>query len=511
MADENDVNAQPVFDELSYVANGRDITRGYIVDGPIYPTDRVLQARGGDYTFYEQTYSDDQIKATFEQRRLAVTRCEWEVEPGGPGAAEKDAASFISETLDRIEFDRATDKMLHGIFYGYAVAECMWARDGNRIVLDRIKVRNRRRFVYDNEMRLRLITQERPQGEIMPPRKFWEFQTGQDNDDDPYGLGLAHWLYWPVFFKRNNMKFWLTALEKWGAPTTVGKVPAGASEAEKRKLTQTLMAFANSTAITVPEGVTVDLLEATRTGTADYATLHDRMNAAIAKVVVGQTMTTDDGSSQSQANVHMDVRQDIVTADADLICASLNAGPIRWLTEWNYGPDVIPPRVWRVTESQPDLSAMATRDKTVYDMGFKPTLQYIQDTYGGEWAERSTAPANPFLRGGGGNDTIGGGYGDDSDGGDGSAFAERGARREDAIDRLSTRAVTEDGWVKLMKPAVDPIREALANADSLAAVREQLDRIEPDTGALTQKLAESMFVARVAGETEADITDAPAE
>jgi len=89
---------------------------------------------------------------------------------------------------------------------------------------------------------------------------------------------------------------------------------------------------------------------------------------------------------------------------------------------------------------------------------------------------------------------------------DGGAFAEPGAR-DDSISRLSERAVTEDGWVKIMKPVVDPIRDALANASTLAAFREQLDAIEPDTTALKDRLAESMFAARVAGEVEADIGD----
>jgi hypothetical protein len=52
----------------------------------------------------------------------------------------------------------------------------------------------------------------------MPERKFWTFSAGAATDDEPYGLGLGHFLYWPVFFKRNDIKFWLIFLEKFAAP-----------------------------------------------------------------------------------------------------------------------------------------------------------------------------------------------------------------------------------------------------------------------------------------------------
>ncbi|MFX5157705.1 DUF935 family protein, partial [Acinetobacter baumannii] len=88
--------------------------------------------------------------------------------------------------------------------------------------------------------------------------------------------------------------------------------------------------------VIIPKGMEIELLEAARSGTGDYKTLHDTMDETIAKAILGQTMTTDNGSSKSQAEVHMEVRQDIVKADADLICESFNLGPVRWLTMFNF-------------------------------------------------------------------------------------------------------------------------------------------------------------------------------
>ncbi len=379
--------------EIATTRNGRDITRGYIDALPLLPpTDSVLRNRGGDYAAYDEVLRDDQVIATIQQRQMAVVARQWSVEPGGTKRADKKAADFITEQLESVKWDNATKKMLFGAFYGFAAAEMMWTRDGAHIALDAIKVRDRKRFGFDPEFRLKLLTTKSPNGEELPEKKFWWFSAGATHDDEPYGLGLAHWLYWPVFFKRNGLKFWLIFLDKFGMPTSVGKYPTNATPEEKSKLLGALGAIQTDGGVIVPEGMVIELLEAARSGNVDYGAFYDRMDAAISKVVLGQTMTTDDGSSQSQANVHMDVRQDLVKADADLICESFNYGPVRWLTEWNF-PGATPPRVYREVEEPEDLDKRSDREKKLFDMGFKPTLKHVQETYQGEFEEKETPPA----------------------------------------------------------------------------------------------------------------------
>ncbi|MDO6575377.1 phage portal protein family protein, partial [Staphylococcus pasteuri_A] len=84
-------------------------------------------------------------------------------------------------------------------------------------------------------------------------------------------------------------------------------------------------------------------LEAARSGSADYETQRKALDQAISKIVLSQTMTTDNGSSQSQAKVHSDVKEDVIKADADLICESLNNTAVTWLTNWNF-PGAKPPK-----------------------------------------------------------------------------------------------------------------------------------------------------------------------
>lgn len=355
----------------------------------LQPDDGVLLQKGGDYRLYRETLRDDQCASTWGDRQRALLAAEWKVEPGGKRAIDKAAADFLTEQLQSLEFDRITEGMHYARWYGHAVGECLWAQDGRYITLKDIRVRDRGRFGYDDRMGLFLLKDGRYQP--MPERKFWTVSAGADNDDSPYGLGLGHYCYWPVFFKRNGLKFWLVFLEKFGMPTATGKAPAGRLDDDnfKAKALAALRAIASETAVLVPEGLEVEFLEAARSGAGTYDTMHDAMNAALAKLIVGQTASSQ-GTPGRLGNDKLqgDVRSDLVKADADLLCGSFNRQVAAWLTEWNF-PGAKVPKVWRVTEPPEDMNTRAERDSKVYALGYEPTPEYIEETYGPGWQKKA--------------------------------------------------------------------------------------------------------------------------
>lgn len=379
--------------EIATTADGIDITRGYA--GPLLtPFDSVLRNRGGDLSIYQQVRSDEEVKATFGQRQSAVVKCEWRVDAGGDRRRDKQAAQWLQQQLAKRQWDNVTEKMLFGVFYGYAVAEIVYGVDEGKIGISAIKVRDRRRFRYGKDGDLRLLTQASLFEGIPCERPyFWDFCTGADHDDEPYGLGLAHWLYWPVLFKRNGIKFWLTFLEKFGMPTGLGKYDPDATDGERAKLLAATRAIHQDSGIIIPKGMELSLVEASRSGTADYKSLYDTMNAAIQKATLGQTATTQGtpgklGNEDQQGQV----KDDIVKADADLVCASFNDRVVPQLMAWNF-PDAELPRVWRATEQDEDLNTRAERDGKIYSWGFKPELAYVHEQYGGQWVDRQASSA----------------------------------------------------------------------------------------------------------------------
>ena len=343
---------------------------------------------------WRELLRDPQVAGVWQQRQLALLATEWEVEAGGDGAPEERAAAFLREQLDRVGFDRAFQKMHHGQFYGFSVAECMWAKDGDLTVLADIRVRAPERFRFKGGG-LRFMGGDDPEGTPLPDNKMWVYRTPGDSDDVPHGPALGWRLYWPVFLKKNGGRFWAVALEKFGMPTAKGVYPPGTSETEARRLLESLLAVHGRAAVAFPEGFQVELLQSMKTVGDDYRAFQDYWDRAVSKILLSQTMTTDDGSSKSQALVHEEVRDAVVQADADLLCESFNQGPAVWLTEWNF-PGAVPPRVWRHIRRREDLSGRALRDRHLAEAsGLRPTKSYIEDVYGGEWepaAKRASAP-----------------------------------------------------------------------------------------------------------------------
>jgi phage gp29-like protein len=369
-----------------------------LIDGMIQNPDKILRGQaGGRLDVYKDILRDDQVISTFQQRRRAVVNAEYYVEPASKSPIDKEIADFVAANLKAIGFDRVTDKMLYATHYGYSVGEIIWHYSDKfkRIAIEKIKVRDRARFKFGVNGEL-FLTDNAVKPELMPREKFWVHTVGADHDDNPYGEGLANALYWPVFFKRNGIKFWMVFLEKYGMPTATAKLnQSQMQDPNQRNLALSVLdAIHQDSGVVVPEDFVIELIEASRSGTVDYSTLTARMDAAIAKIVLSQTMTTDNGSSRSQSETHKDVRDEVVKSDADLICESFAEQVVKQLVEINYpGADI--PQVWRKTEPEEDLVQLAERDNKIMNLGFEPTEQYIKETYGPGWRKKAPETVPP--------------------------------------------------------------------------------------------------------------------
>ena len=159
---------------------------------------------------------------------------------------------------------------------------------------------------------------------------------------------------------------------------------------------QALQAITTDSAITVPEGMLIELVEAARSGTPDYTALYDRMDAGDFE---GRRRPDDDDRRRIElARRRRCTWRSARTSSRRMrisICESFNRGPVRWLTYWNFGEGVPCPRVWRDVSEPEDLEARSRRDKNLRDIGFRPTLKEVQETYGGEWEEVNEPEPDP--------------------------------------------------------------------------------------------------------------------
>ncbi|MBF0168786.1 MAG: DUF935 family protein [Alphaproteobacteria bacterium] len=487
-----DVKKTAPADQREYAASG-DASNfaATFVEELVIPSDVILKNQaGGEYEVYQRLKRDDQVKSCWQQRQSAATKCEWFVEAGGDSALDQKAADFIREEMKAIRFDRVSEKMQNAAFYGFAVAECLYRADQGQIHFDAIKVKNIRRFKFRRDGQLVLITKDAPKGVALPDCKFWVLSMGGDDDDDPYGLGLAHALYWPVWLKRNAVKFWAIYLEKYAIPTVWSNTQPGATDDDVDKLLATLAAMNGDSAVVLPAGVTPAILDAVKSSGGDYSTFVDKMDAAISKIILSQTMTTDNGSSRSQAQVHDGVKNDVIKTDNDLLCDSFNDGPVRWIVEWNF-PGAAIPRVWRDDSDGEDLDKRAERDKKLHETGWGLDQEAVERVYGPGYvpvqaAGQAVAKVDPAQ-----TDT---------------AFAEADPIMPDAIDR-SWQSYLDDQWEEVTTPLVDPIQKL---ADECQGYDEFLRRLpelidSQDATALAEVLARLTFQTRAAANGGGDI------
>ncbi len=433
---------------------------------------------------------DPHTRAVLDQRLDAVTAAPLDIEPGGPMRRDRQAAGDLADQFGGIGIDRISRELLHAVWYGYSIAECIWEIDGARVRLADLKVRDPARFRWRKDGTPLLVTRENPRGIELPPAKFVVLAQPRSHGGQPHGPGAAQWCLWPVWLKRQAVRMWAVALEKFGSPTAIGIVRRDAQEAEIETMLQAQRAMAGGAGLVIPEGQELRLLDSARRAGGDYGAFVAALDGMIADAVLGQRATSEIGPWRGTAEVQAKVLERLVAADARRLAAALRNSVAAWLTQWNFpGADV--PELARNTAPPEDLVARARREETVArTSGLRPTPAHVEQVYGGEWEAAPAAPATPPS---GGDPRL-------------ARLAEPAQQDDDAIDD-AVDAIAAD-WQPLVEPAVAPVLEAAGNADSLGRFRAALDerQLWEDMNAdrIARRLHRTAFSARLSGDAGLD-------
>lgn len=482
-------------------------------------SDPILKSRSKGIEIYADLERDSHVASVIRKRKSAVTSREWAVKAASDDATDAQIADTIKNALQRLRFDKLTKAALDAILKGYSPIEIIWAvvdgkeygASGQLTMPVKFKKRDQRRFVADINGNWRLRTLEKPvEGEELPDRKFIVHSHG-DVDESPYGRGVGASIFWPVFFKRQNLSFWLQFNDKFGAPTIKGTFPPGTLPAEKNNLRDSLEGVSRTAAILVPDGMVVELLETTKGTTDNFQRLAAYMDEEISKAVLGETMTTtagENGGNRALGEVHNDVRLEFAKDDADEFSYTLNETLMRWIVELNW-PGRMPPRVWRVFEEEEDVDKIAARDKTLKDLGYERTEESFAEVYGDGYVK--VQPVEPSLDTGG----LLPEFAEESGSGflnklaglfkrrqPSDVLAAQRQRNRDIQDSISKGADGRSAeWDKLLGPRVDRLLKLADETGDLVAFRESLNEAiadVPDTE-LVDTIARATFASNLAG------------
>ncbi|MBI5410163.1 MAG: DUF935 family protein [Nitrospirae bacterium] len=469
-----DDTKKPELNEIATVE--KDIYMDYIGRTLINP-DKTLKTEGSGkgIELYEDLLRDPEIRQAMQTRRLAVVGREWEIIPGSDKSADIKIADYVKEVLLSCNFDNGRKALLSAIVLGFKTTEIMWEYSEGSIWINRFIGKPSRRFIFDLDNNLRLITMRNMiGGEAVPSRKFQVFAWGSDNGS-PFGYGLGSSLYWMDWFAKNTLKFWMIFADKFGSPTAVGKYPNGTTTEQQGKLLSAIETIQTEAAIAIPDTMIIELLEAARQGSMDtYERLCNYLDKKKTKLILGQTLTSDVGDKGSYAasQTHNDVREEYIKADADELCQALNGQVIKWLVDYNFPNVKRYPKIWIRTDDEEDLKPLAERDQILLNMGARITHQYIHETYGipepQEGEELIIAQRQPAF----------------------PAFSEKNKKHQSGCSCGKHHDYSErDEWVDLYLERIAP---ALKNVNETA-----LKNIEAWVRGLSEPPSEGIFISKM--------------
>jgi phage gp29-like protein len=127
------------------------------------------------------------------------------------------------------------------------------------------------------------------------------------------------------------------------------------------------------------------MLEPSRNGSPNFESFINICDQSISKIVLSQTMTTDNGSSQSQATVHQNVKDEIVKADSKIIANSFKKQVLDKIVYLNY-PDGSAPIIEFESVDNESLLNRSIRDKNISEaFNVSLSIEDINRIYGGFW------------------------------------------------------------------------------------------------------------------------------
>lgn len=274
--------------------------------------------------------------------------------------------------------------LLDALLMGYAVPEVMWAQDGREVYVERVYIREQSRFRFDGLDRLRLLLPGQGfSGMLLPTRKFPVFTFGSFHD--PYGLALGNRLYWPVWFKRKGIGFWLRFLDKYGGPTALGRYRPGDGPEQQDKLLEACQTIQAEGAAIIPDGQAIEFLQSITTAAQQgYDQLGRFLEGQIAQAVLGVTLTTEirGEGSRAAAEVHSGKQEGVGVSDGRLLSNFLTKTLSRWIIDYNSDTEDPAPRIGKRFSNMSMLQAQAKIDELMAKIGYRRTQESVNEIYG---------------------------------------------------------------------------------------------------------------------------------
>lgn len=512
------------------VSGVRSIITGHPAQGltPGRLTSILREAENGDPLTYfelaeEMEEKDPRYLTVLNTRKNQVSQLDISVEPASDAKTDLRNAELVERFLDRDELQPELFDMLDAIGKGISVTEIIWDTSRTPWLPKRLEWVDPRFIEFDRTDGRTPLLKGEGLAQPLAPGKFIVHHA-KVKSGLPIRGGLARAVSWWYLFRNYSVKDWLTFMEVYGQPLRVGKYDKDATDDEKDVLLRALTQIGSDAAAMIPANMVIDFVKAEGASASNdaYQKFNDYIDKLITLLVLGQNLTTDvQSGSLAAANVHDGVKDDIESADATQLAATLNRDLVRPLIDLNYGPQEWYPKI-KIGRPEPvDLQLISSALTPFIDRGLPIATRHIYEVFGIDAPEADDELLKPSGRsqpGIDGSDTQqprqqGGKRADKAlpsedpaddaepeDEDEAAAAAhEHGDDDLTAFDRVIEQA--ERAGEPELTAWIEQIRKMIMEADSIEQVQAQLLPMlaSLDLSGMVTRLSESLVLADLFG------------
>ncbi len=286
---------------------------------------------------------DLHYRSVLSTRKDAVCGLEIKVEPASDDKRDMEIAQAVENDIIRnkkARFIPLVRDMLDALAKGFSVCEIDWNTSSKLWKPRKYAWKDPRWFQYDKETGQTLMLRDELTTELHPllPNKFIIHEPHLISGTQIAG-GLALPALFYFMLKSYDVTSWAAFIDRYGFPIRLGKYSRKATKDDITTLRRAVASIGADFGAVIPEGATIEIIESKTSGENSdaYQKMATWIDKQISKLVLGQTMTTDDGSSRAQGEVHEEVRQDIAAADALAVADTLNSMLVVPYVNFNFG------------------------------------------------------------------------------------------------------------------------------------------------------------------------------
>ena len=332
------------------------------------------------YNIYADTLLDTHLTSVLTTRKINVLGKPFQV----VDAAGKEDPK-LTKLLRRPWFRQACEYALDSKFWGHSLMEFGTPVDGEFHKVSLID----RQYVFPEAGLVRTMpgmvsgTDYRHDPQFAP----WVLEVGSRRD-----LGLllkaSPWVIWKLL----TVGAWANFVEMFGAPY---RALVGDFDEKLMGDYNQMMAEMGEAAYGIfPGGTDFKFVTAPNSTGQVYDTYIERANSELSKLILGQTMTTDNGSSRSQSEVHERVANAYERDDAKWLAEWINEELLPFLLIHGY-----PLAGYEFRFDESESLGKEAQFKIVQGImqnsGYQVSRQYLEDTFGVKLEEKPEPVAAP--------------------------------------------------------------------------------------------------------------------